>query len=76
MSRKLIQLQIISLEKKITALEKRSLEACYASATGNPHEDMWKLFMQKDLLVVRKLELEQKLVKRTIIQIIKGGEKK
>ena len=72
MSRKQLQLQIISLDKKIKDLEKRQLQACFASATDRPHEDMGILFIQKDKLVVEKIRLQEQLNKPTFIQVITG----
>ena len=72
MSRKQLQLQVISLDKKIKALEKRQLQACFASTTDRPHEDMGMLFIEKDKLVVEKIRLQEQLNKPTLIQIITG----
>lgn len=76
MSRKSLQLQLISLDKKIASIEARELEACYASATQRPHEDMGSLFIQRDRLVTRKLAIQAELAKPTFIQLITGGGKK
>lgn len=72
MSRKQLQIQLISLNNKIQALEERQKEACYASATDRPHEDMGILFIQKDKLVEQKIKIKQQLSKPTFIQLITG----
>ena len=76
MSRKSLQLQLISLNREIASIEARSLEACYASATNRPHEDMGSLFLQKDRLVEEKLRIKERLSRPTFIQLITGGGKK
>ena len=76
MSRKSLQLQLVSLNKEIASIEARELEACYASATQRPHEDMGSLFMQKDRLITRKLAIQAELAKPTFIQLITGGRKR
>lgn len=76
MSRNAIRLQIISLDKQITAIEARQMNACYASAQSKPHEDMIDLFLEKDSLVAQKIALQERLAKPTFIQIITGGGKR
>jgi len=75
MSRKSLQLQLISLNREIASIEARSLEACYASATNRPHEDMGSLFLQKDRLVEEKIRIKEQLAKPTFLQLIMGGRK-
>lgn len=72
MSRNNIIIQLISIDKQIKSIEHRELDACFASATNRPHEDLIELFIQKDYLVVEKLELKKMLRKPTVIQIIRG----
>ena len=72
MSRNQLKLQLISIEEKIKAVEEKEMQACYESATGRPHEDMWVLFLQRDKLVEQKISIKQQLNKPTFIQIIRG----
>jgi len=72
MSRKQLRLQLISLTEEIKSIEARELDACYASATQRPHEDMMALFLQRDALVEQKLRIEKQLDKPTFIQLITG----
>ena len=76
MSRKSLQLQLISLNQEIASIEARALTACYLSATDRPHEDMGSLFLQKDRLVEEKLRIKEQLSRPTFIQLITGGGKK
>ena len=72
MSRKQLQLQLISLTKEINSIEARELNACCASATQRPHENMEALFLQRDALVEQKIKIKQQLSKPTFIQLITG----